>query len=699
MKLVIVESPNKCNTIQNYLGKNYLVKASFGQVRDLATSGKDGLGVDINNNFAPIYKIGKGKTAVVEELKKAAKKSEEVILATDADREGEAIAWHLASVLGLDVGKTKRLEFHEITKDAILAANAEPRTIDMNLVSSQETRRILDRIIGFKLSTLLKKKIKSKSAGRVQSAALRLIFDHDKEIQAFKSEEYWVIKAKALYDGVEYELTYKSDINKKKDINNKDEADAILNNIGEEAEVCSVKKTSKITQSKVPFMTSTLQQEAFNKLKFKTSETQRVAQQLFEGGLNINGDQSGLITYIRVDDTFISETFANKALAYIGERFGKEYVGKPKVSAPKKNSQGAHEAIRPTDVRKTPEYVRPYLSSAQYRLYKLIYERTLASLMTAKKEEILTVELKSNNQLFTLSSTRTIFAGYSELTGEKDDSNSLPSLKVGDVFKITHKEGEQKFTQPPAPYNEAKVVKLMEEVGIGRPSTYASTIKILKDRKYVVEKDGVLNITEQGNKTVAVLKKYFPAVVDTSYTAQMEERLDKIVDGETSRDATLHNFYTNFSKDFDHAVEYMYADEYIPTGTMCPKCGSKLVYKNGPSGVFVACSAFPKCDYVEGDNTSPEFVGKKCPNCGSELLYKKSKKGSKFIACSAFPKCRYTENIITESDKNNVKKCPDCGGDLVKRRGPRGYFYGCSNYPRCNHMKPYRKIKSNKTGA
>lgn len=695
MKLVIVESPTKCETIKRYLGEDYVVKASYGHIRDLATKGKGGLGIDIDHNFAPAYVINNDKRKVVYDLKKIADESEEVILATDPDREGEAIAWHLAQVLNLDVKTNKRLEFHEITRDSINEALKTPRTIDLDLVSSQETRRMLDRIIGFKLSSLLNKKIHSKSAGRVQSATLKLVYDQELEIDKFIPEEYWKINASVLLNNKEYDLSFICDEEGKKVVTNKEEAEHILSLLKDKIKVDSVETVIKTVESKVPFTTSTLQQEAFSRLKFKTDKTQRVAQSLYEG-IQVNGEHVGLITYMRTDSTRLAPIFVERASKYIIETYGKEYLGKPKAFKAGELTQDAHEAIRPTSNHRTPDSIRSFLTPEQYNLYKLIYNRTLASLMKGKKEETLVAHLSSNGVKFKLEFTRTLFPGYEIVYKDEEETKhykNLPSLNANDELTIVKKEIEQKFTTPPSRYSEAKIVKLMEEVGIGRPSTYASTISTLKKRKYVDEEKGILNVTDQGKKTAHVLIKYFPNIVDAKYTADMEAKLDTISEGDTSALDILSKFYSEFMDQFNKVQKLMYVDEPIPTGEICPKCGAPLVYKEGKNGQFIGCSNYPSCKYVQKEKKDVIYTGDLCPECGKPLVERKDAKGKVFIACSGYPHCKY----IVKEDKpiakeEYIKKCPDCEtGQLIKKKGKYGYFLGCTNYPTCNHMEKLLK--------
>ena len=696
MKLVIVESPTKCETIKRYLGNDYVVKASYGHIRDLATRGKGGLGIDVENNFAPAYIINKDKKKVVYDLQKLAKEADEVILATDPDREGEAIAWHLAQVLGLNVATNKRLEFHEITRDSIGEAMKHPRTIDLALVSSQETRRMLDRIIGFKLSALINKKIHSKSAGRVQSATLKLAYDQELKIDQFVPKEYYKINCLILLKGKEHELTFLSDSNGNKEINTMEEAEKILKLLNGEAKVVSVDKTVKTIDSKEPFTTSTLQQEAFSRLKFKTDKTQRVAQSLYEG-ISVNGEHVGLITYMRTDSTRLAPIFVERAKNYITETYGKEYLGRPKQFKATELTQDAHEAIRPTSNHRTPESVRQYLTPDQYNLYKLIYNRTIASLFKGKKEEILTVKFDVNGVSFKSDFVRTLFPGYEIVYKDEEEVKhykELPEINVGDSFTISNSSVEQKFTTPPARYSEAKIVKLMEEVGIGRPSTYASTISTLKKRKYVVEEKGILTVTDQGKKTAHVLEKYFPDIVDAKYTADMENKLDSISEGGEKSNKILSEFYNEFIKEIDHAYQIMYVDEVVYTGDICPKCGSPLVYKEGKNGKFIGCSNYPRCNYVQKEPKPVVYTGELCPKCGKPLVKRTYSKNKTFIACSGYPNCNYTvkEKKPEDEETKIVKKCPQCEtGNLIKKRGKYGYFLGCTNYPECNHMEKIGK--------
>lgn len=688
MKLVIVESPNKCHTISRYLGNGYEVMATVGHLRDLSTSGKGGFGVDLQHDFKPTYIAAKGKSKVIYELKDAARKADDIYLATDPDREGEAIAWHLTQVLGLDVETTKRLEFHEITRASIAEAMENPRTIDMNLVNSQEARRIIDRIIGFKLSSIIQRVIKSRSAGRVQSATLKLIVEHDKEIADFVPTPYWTLSLDLEHERRKISANFDS-FDKIKKIESEEINKEILSKLLNEARVVSVKKSTRTVESKPAFTTSTLQQEAYNTYHFSTKKTSSLAQQLYEG-IEVKGEHTGLITYIRTDSTYLSDTFVNRAEAFIKERFGSEYCGKRKV-VKVAGAQNAHEAIRPTSNHMTPESIKQYLSTDLYKLYKLIYERAVGSLMSPKKESVQTITLDCGGVLFKLEGSTTIFDGYTRLnTNEKTSSNSLPNIKEGDVLKVTKVNDEMKMTEPPAHYTEAKIVKLMEEKKIGRPSTYASTIDTLLKRKYVESNKGSIISTEVGQRTSHVLNKYFPHFVDAKYTAKMEDDLDLIQEGDASRNEILHDFYDTFTDEVDKAYGKIYVDEDEQVGRNCPKCGAPLVKKKSRYGEFIGCSNYPECDYREKENI--EYVGEDCPKCGRPLVYRTNRKHVKFIACSGYPKCDYVKN--EEVVPTVVKKCPECGGDLVERRRGKKVFLGCTNYPECHHVEYIKKINN-----
>jgi DNA topoisomerase-1 len=697
MKLVIVESPKKCETIGHYLGADYKVMASQGHIRDLSTKGKGGLGIDVDHDFKPDFVITPTKLGIVKDLKSAANKADEVILATDPDREGEAISWHLAQVLGLDIEKTKRLQFHEITKPAIEEAIKNPSHIDMNLVNSQETRRMYDRIIGFKLSSLLQKKMSSKSAGRVQSVTLKMICDNDAEIKAFVPEEYWTIDVVLTLDGKTINATLDKIDGKTAAIHNKDEAEAILKRIGASLDVVSVDAEKKKVPSKLPFTTSTMQQEAFNRFKFSTNKTQSIAQRLYEG-MDINGEHVGLITYMRTDSTRLSEDFYYQhAKPFILEKFGPDYLGFIKTGKKNDLVQDAHEAIRPTGTHRTPDLVARYVEPDEAKLYRLIYDRALASLMSDKLEEQTTALFGANGLVFKATGTRTLFKGYEAIYGdfEDDDTKLLPEIKEGEKYAINKVDPEQKFTKAPARYSEAKVVKMMEEKGIGRPSTYASTIKTLIDRGYVTSKSGIITPTETGLRTTLVLNKYFPEIVSTEYTADMEGKLDQIEEGKESKLEAMNEFYKPFIEKFLKVQEQMYKDPAQPTGEMCPVCGSPLVVKKSRYGTFIACSNYPKCKFIKKEPKAPaKETGEMCPVCGKPLVERKDRKGNIFVACSGYPSCHYIKGqenkpqaekkVYTEADW--VKPCPKCkSGHLVVKHGHKVDFLGCTNFPKCHY--------------
>ena len=519
-KLVIVESPSKSKTIENYLGKEYHVTSSKGHIRDLATSGKDGLGIDQENGYKPKYVISKDKKTVVKELKEAVKEAKTVYLATDPDREGEAISWHLAEVLGLDEDDTNRIVFNEVTKNAVIDALNHPRKIDKNLVKSQETRRVLDRIIGFKLSKLLQKKIKSKSAGRVQSVALRLIVEREREIDAFIPKEYWKIKAHFLKDDIDFSAELSKKGNSKIEINNETQATEIFESLEKHFTVQSVKKTKKKKESKPPFITSTLQQEASSKLGFKAKRTMMIAQKLYEG-IALEDETVGLITYMRTDSTRLSDTFVTSATEYIRDKYGKNYIGHVKINKKKENVQDAHEAIRPTSALRTPESVKPYLSQDEYKLYALIYARALASMMAPSQFDATSIVLNNNDYLFNASGSILQFDGYLRVYGqyEKQTNEVLPELAENEMIESQNIEKTQHFTKPPARYSEAKLIKEMEELGIGRPSTYAMIIDTIQTRGYVELIDKAFKPTESGILTSDKLTQFFNDIINVVIVA------------------------------------------------------------------------------------------------------------------------------------------------------------------------------------
>lgn len=671
--LVIVESPSKSKTIQKYLGKDYEVVSSKGHIRDLAIRGKDGLGVDVENGFKPTYEVSKDKTDTVADLKKLAKKSASVFLATDPDREGEAISWHLAQELGLKEDAVDRVTFHEITHDAVEQAFRHPRAIDMDLVHSQETRRILDRIIGFKLSKLLHNKIKSKSAGRVQSVALKVIVEREKEIAAFVPIEYWTIDAKFEKEGEVFNASLSKIAGEKAELHNEEEAMKAYAACQGDFTISSIKETSKSTAPFRPFITSTLQQEASTKLGFSAKRTMSVAQRLYEG-IDIGNGQEGLITYMRTDSYRLSDVYTKAAHAKILNDFGKEYNGfySAKNDA---NAQDAHEAIRPTSLANEPDKIKQYLTNEQYRLYKLIYARALASQMSAAKFAGKSIILSRNDYDFTASGSTLVFDGWLKVYGEyySNKDTVLPVLKEGESISPVEMKPNQHFTEPPARYTEAKLIKELEEQGVGRPSTYAMIIDTIQQRGYVKleratekSKTRVFFPTEQGTLTVEKLDEFFSSIINVKYTAEMESDLDKIAEGEADEVKTLKEFWDTFTPLLDEAYEKMEKIKPEEVGEACPDCGSPLVYRMGKFGKFISCSAFPKCRYtrqLDGkEKEKPEPTGRACPECGSgELLKRKSRYNTYFYGCSNFPKCRYMETlegerIVSKKDRVASKK-------------------------------------------
>ena len=683
-KLVIVESPSKSKTIENYLGKEYHVTSSKGHIRDLSTSGKEGLGIDQEDHYKPKYVISKDKKDVVKELKAAVKEAKTVYLATDPDREGEAISWHLADVLGLDMDDDNRIVFNEVTKDAVVDALNHPRKIDQNLVKSQETRRVLDRIIGFKLSKLLQRKIKSKSAGRVQSVALRLIVEKEREIEAFVPEEYWKIKAQFEKDEIEFTGELNKKGTKKLNISNEQEALEIFNALSKEFVIDSVKKSSKKRESKPPFITSTLQQEASSKLGFKARKTMMIAQKLYEG-IALEDETVGLITYMRTDSTRLSDLFVESATEYIKEKYGQNYVGKVKVSKKKENVQDAHEGIRPTSAMRTPESVKEYLSADEFKLYSLIYARALASLMTPSRFDATSVVLENNNYYFNASGSVLKFDGYLRLYSpyEKQKDEILPELTEQEILESQNIEKTQHFTKPPARYSEAKLIKEMEELGIGRPSTYAMIIDTIQTRGYVELVDKTFKPTESGILTSDRLTQFFNDIINVEYTAQMEKELDDIAEGQDDYFDAIDTFIKKFQPLLDEANEKMEVISPKKTGEKCPECGHDLVERHGRYGKFIACENYPECKYIKKEKVEPEFTGENCPKCGSPMVFKTGRYG-KFEACSNYPQCKYIKNSKKKAEPVMTDEvCPNCGSPVVIKKGRWGEFKACSNYPKC----------------
>ena len=662
-KLVIVESPHKSKTIEKYLGKDFKVVSSVGHIRDLSTSGKYGFGVDIDNNFKPDYKIIKGKAKLVKELKKDIKDADFVYLATDPDREGEAISWHLYDTLGLKEENYDRIVFNEITKKAVLDSFNKARKIDDNLVKSQETRRILDRIIGFRLSKLMQSKTGGKSAGRVQSVALKLIVDREREIEAFIPEEYFEIEAK--FNDFDAKLdTYN---HKKIEIKKESEAKEILSKLSNAFKIESIDKKEKAKKSKFPFTTSTLEQEASTKLGFTSKKTMMIAQKLYEG-INLKDGAEGLISYMRTDSVRLSDEFIKDTYGYIKDNYGSEYVGYVKKSNKTENVQDAHEAIRPTNINNNPEKIKEYLTNDEYKLYSLIYYRALASLMKDAKVEATTVILDNNNYQFKVNGQILIFDGYLKVYSKYEDSEDkvLPDFSnyKSNVLVANTIEYTSHTTKPPARYTESKLIKEMEELGIGRPSTYAKTIDTIEERGYVKVIDKKFVPTEVGIETTDKLQEFFKDIINVEYTKNMEDDLDKIADGNMEWNKLLSIFYQEFEPKVEVAFKNMEKKAPEETGELCPNCGSPLVIKQSKYGKFTACSNYPTCKYIKSNKEEKEVKEIiSCPKCDGKILEKKTKRGKIFYGCSNYPKCDFAS-----WDKPIEEKCPNCNGTLTEKK-------------------------------
>ena len=660
-KLVIVESPHKSKTIEKYLGKEFKVVSSLGHIRDLATSGKYGFGVDIDNGFKPDYKIIKGKSKLVKDLKKDIKDASFVYLATDPDREGEAISWHLYDTLGLKENNYERITFNEITKNAVFASFDKARKIDDNLVKSQETRRILDRIIGFRLSKLMQSKTGGKSAGRVQSVVLKLIVDREREIEAFIPEDYYEIDAKFN----DFEAKLDTFNYKKIEIKTEEKAKDILSKLSNAFKIVSVEKKEKAKKSKYPFTTSTMQQEASTKLGFTSKKTMSIAQKLYEG-INIGSETVGLISYMRTDSIRLSDEFIKETYGYIKDKYGSEYVGYVKKSSKTENVQDAHEAIRPTSIRRNPEEIKEYLTNDEYKLYRIIYYRALASLMKDAKVEATSVILDNNNYQFKTSGSVLIFDGYLKVYSDYEDSEDkiLPDFSTynSKVVVANSIDYTMHTTKPPSRYTESKLIKEMEELGIGRPSTYAKTIDTIKERDYVTVVDKKFVPTEIGIQTTDKLQEFFKDIINVEYTKNMEDDLDKIADGDLIWNVLLDKFYNDFEPKVKVAFHDMEKNAPIETGELCPNCNSPLVIKQSKYGKFVACSNYPACKYIKSEKKEVKEI-MSCPKCDGKIVEKKTKRGKIFYGCSNYPKCDFAS-----WDEPITEKCPNCGGTLTKKK-------------------------------
>lgn len=693
-KLVIVESPSKAATIKKYLGRGYKVMASMGHLIDLP---KSQLGVDTEHNFEPKYITIRGKGDLVKSLKKEAKSADKILLATDPDREGEAISWHLANLLGVDKHSNCRVTFNEITKTAVKEAIKQPRAIDENLVDAQQARRVLDRIVGYKISPLLWKKVKKGlSAGRVQSVATRLVCDREAEIEAFCPEEFWTVDAELIQDKKKFLARFYGMGGKKQALKTKEDADEVLKKVeGAVYTVTDVKKGQRTKKPAPPFTTSTLQQEAGRKLGFTTLRTMRAAQQLYEGVAVAGHGTVGLITYMRTDSLRISAEAQAAARAFIGQQFGAEYLpGTPRVYKTKKNAQDAHEAIRPSLPELSPALVKDSLTPEQFKLYKLIWDRFMASQMTDAVYDTVAAVIDANGVTFKASGSVVRFAGFTTLYTEgKDEAEEkegkLPPLEKGDTPKLSALKPEQHFTTPPPRYTEASLVKALEELGVGRPSTYAPTIATITARGYVVREQKALVPTELGMLITDLMKEHFDDIVDVTFTANMEEKLDEVEEGGVDWHKLVADFYGPFQKEVDEAEEKIgdveLKDEVsdIP----CEKCGRMMVYKHGRYGKFLACPGFPECR-----NAKPIVVdtGVPCPKCGARIIEKKSKRGKLFFGCERYPDCDFTS-----WNRPLAETCPKCGGHLFQKLGKSGKKYcpvcDAKDMPEQTETKPAAK--------
>lgn len=662
--IIIVESPAKCKTISKYLGGDYTVVSSKGHIRDLATSGKYGLGIDIENDFKPSYEIIKGKKKDVKYLKDLIEKADHIYLATDPDREGETISWHLYDELKVPDEKYDRIVFNEITKDVVLKALKNPRRIDMNLVHSGEARRFLDRIIGFRLSKVMQSKTAGKSAGRVQSVALKLIVDREREILAFIPKEYWTIEA----DFKDFKANLETYKEKDIEIPNEEEADKILDSLTNTFTIKKVEEKEKKRSAKEVFKTSTLQQACSNKLGFPASKTMKIAQKLYEG-IELDDGFHGLITYMRTDSVRLSDEFTSASFAYINSKFGKEYVGYVKKGKKTENVQDAHEGIRPTNINYEPDKIKKYLAPDEYKLYRIIYYRALASLMADAKFNSTTVLLDNNDYGFKATGSVLTFDGYLKVYGDYEDQEDtiLPDFKnykSGIILSDTITK-TQHFTKPPARFTESSLIKELESLGIGRPSTYATIISTIKDRGYVTLEDKKFVPTEVGFETTDKLQEFFSSIVNVKYTANMEKDLDEIAEGNEDYKKMLKEFYDNFAPLVDNAFKNMEKKKPEETGEKCPECGSPLVIRKGKYGQFTACSNYPTCKYIKKENKQIEKeIICKCPKCEGNIIVRKTKKGKEFYGCDNFPKCKYASWYKPTGDK-----CPKCNDLLVIKNG------------------------------
>ncbi len=699
MNLIIVESPAKARTIKNFLGKDYEVIASKGHIRDLPKS-RFGIKVGEDNTLTPEYSVAKENAPTVKKIKELAKKADTIYIATDEDREGEAIGWHIAHAMKKDPATLPRIVFHEITKSAIQHALESARTVNMDMVNAQQTRRLLDRIVGYKLSPLLSSKIqKGLSGGRVQSSTLKIIVDKEREIKAFVPQEYWSIDSVFNTNIESVFHSYKNQKMDKLSVSNEKDAKAIVDTLkSEEFTVASIETKKRKTSTPPPFMTSTLQQTASSKLSLSPKKTMMLAQTLYEGVKTPEGT-SGVITYMRTDSLNMAAEAVEAAREHIAKNYGDKYLPKEAKSYVKKakGAQEAHEAIRPTMLEFTPEIAAKYLKPDELKLYRLIYNRFLACQMTDAQFEQQSIIFKSESSEFKANGRKLVFDGFYKVVGADDKDKLLPTLKEGEKADLTSLKTEQHFTEPPSRYSEASLIKKLEAEGIGRPSTYAPTISTLQARMYIdIEKRQIIP-TEVAFKVTEVLEKHFNDIVDAEFTSNMEEVLDEIADEGKDWQKVLHDFYFPFMDKIAEGKEKIKSQKLAkPLGRNCPKCGEELLLRGGRYGNFIACSGFPKCKYTEqvddnGETAAPveaEKTEEKCDKCGADMVIKNGRNG-KFLACSAYPECKNTKPLEDVNAPTSDVPCPDCGGKLVFRRSRRGAFWGCENYPECKFISKF----------
>lgn len=697
--LVIVESPAKAKTIKNFLGKDYEVIASKGHIRDLPQK-KFGIKIQ-DQHFTPEYVISSDHKEIVSKIKELAKKAKTIYIATDEDREGEAIGYHITQAIGGDISSFPRIVFHEITKSAIMHAISSPRNIDMDKVDAQQARRLLDRIVGFKLSGLIANKIqKGLSAGRVQSSTLKLVVDREKEIQAFKPVQYFSIQGDFDPNLCTELISFQGQKLEKLSLQNKEQVQEMLDVLQKDSfSVQEISKKTKKTPTPPPFMTSTLQQSASTLLGFSPTKTMSIAQKLYEGVQTHQGVM-GVITYMRTDSLNIAKEAQEKAREVLLQTYGEKFLPtKPKnYTSKNKSAQEAHEAIRPTDLSFTPQIAKEFLAQDELKLYTLIYNRFLASQSVEAEFESQSILISSKNGIFKASGSRLVFEGFYKITGSDDKDKLLPALKEGENLTTQKIFSKEHFTEPPARFNEASLIKTMESLGIGRPSTYAPTISLLNNRDYIKIEKKQIFAQESAFKVTEMLSKHFEEIVDSHFTAKLEEELDEIAEKKQNWQEVLWRFYDPFIQKITEGKTTIASQKVlIPTGEQCPECGSELVKRNGRYGEFISCSGYPKCKYIKPKETQSqtEDLGK-CEKCGLPMVKKVGRNGE-FIACSGYPNCKNTKSLQTTTPPKVLEvKCPECGGDITQKRSRMGAFFGCSNYPKCNFISKFEPVASPK---